>query len=142
MCLSVTQVYERFQVLTAANMKFRVVWDVPPCSNAEVDRRFRRAYCLHHQGALMMEAVRTSETSANFNVTTWRYIPDDSKLHDKCSCKIGNETKVPSSIKTKLNRSSKSACRAVSKVRTYLRRNLCSQPYGSKSLVRSAGSVV
>jgi hypothetical protein len=28
----------------------------------------------------MMEAVRTSETSVNFNVTTWRYIPEDSKL--------------------------------------------------------------
>jgi hypothetical protein len=29
----------------------------------------------------MMEAVRTSETSVNFNVTTRRYIPEDSKLH-------------------------------------------------------------
>jgi hypothetical protein len=28
----------------------------------------------------MMEAVRTSETLVNFNVTTWRYIPEDSKL--------------------------------------------------------------
>jgi hypothetical protein len=28
----------------------------------------------------MMEAVRTSETSAKFNVTTRRYIPEDSKL--------------------------------------------------------------
>jgi hypothetical protein len=28
-----------------------------------------------------MEAVRTSETSVNFNVTTRRYIPEDSKLH-------------------------------------------------------------
>jgi hypothetical protein len=27
--------------------------------------------------ALMMEAIRTSETSVNFNVTTWRYIPED-----------------------------------------------------------------
>jgi hypothetical protein len=30
--------------------------------------------------ALMMEVVRTSETSVNFNVTTRRYIPEDSKL--------------------------------------------------------------
>jgi hypothetical protein len=30
--------------------------------------------------ALMIEAVRTSETSVNFNVTTRRYIPEDSKL--------------------------------------------------------------
>jgi hypothetical protein len=29
----------------------------------------------------MMETVRTSETSVNFNVTTRRYIPEDSKLH-------------------------------------------------------------
>jgi hypothetical protein len=42
---------------------------------------FRGAYCLHHQGALMMEAVRTSETSVNFNWTTQRYIPKDCKLH-------------------------------------------------------------
>jgi hypothetical protein len=31
--------------------------------------------------ALIMEAVRTSETSVNFNVNTRRYIPEDSKLH-------------------------------------------------------------
>jgi hypothetical protein len=28
-----------------------------------------------------MEAVRTSEMSVNFNLTTRRYIPEDSKLH-------------------------------------------------------------
>jgi hypothetical protein len=30
--------------------------------------------------ALMMEAVRTSETSVNINFTTRRYIPEDPKL--------------------------------------------------------------
>jgi hypothetical protein len=40
----------RFQVLTAANMKFRFVfWDVLPCKII-VDRRFRGTCCLHHQG--------------------------------------------------------------------------------------------
>jgi hypothetical protein len=29
----------------------------------------------------MMEAVHTSETSVNTNLTTRRYIPEDSKLH-------------------------------------------------------------
>jgi hypothetical protein len=29
----------------------------------------------------MMEVVRTSETSDNFNVTTQRYTPEESKLH-------------------------------------------------------------
>jgi hypothetical protein len=42
--------YVRFQVLTAASMKFRVFLDVLPCSRVGVDRRFRGAYCLHHQG--------------------------------------------------------------------------------------------
>jgi hypothetical protein len=31
--------------------------------------------------ALLTEAVRTSETSVNFNVTTLRYIPEESKLY-------------------------------------------------------------
>jgi hypothetical protein len=40
----------RFQVLTAASMMFRIVfWDILPCKMI-VDRRFRGAYCLHHQG--------------------------------------------------------------------------------------------
>jgi hypothetical protein len=30
-----------------------------------------------------MKAVRTSETSFNFNVTTRRCIPEDSKLHSR-----------------------------------------------------------
>jgi hypothetical protein len=30
------------------NMKFRVFWDVLPCSRVDADRRFRGAYCLHH----------------------------------------------------------------------------------------------
>jgi hypothetical protein len=33
----------------------------------------------------MMEAVRTSETSVNFNVTTRRYIPVDFKLQSLAS---------------------------------------------------------
>jgi hypothetical protein len=33
---------------------------------------------------MMMEAVRTSELSVNFNVTTRHYIPEDSKLHTHC----------------------------------------------------------
>jgi hypothetical protein len=57
-------------------MKFRVLWDVAPCSHVEFDRRFRDAYC---NIWAMMEAVRTSETSVNFNVTTRRYISEDYK---------------------------------------------------------------
>jgi hypothetical protein len=31
----------------------------------------------------MMEAIRTSETSVNFNLTAQRYIPEDSKVHTR-----------------------------------------------------------
>jgi hypothetical protein len=55
-------VHVRFQVLTATSMKFRVFWDVAPCSHVDVNRRFR--------GSTL--------TSINFNVTTRRYIPEDS----------------------------------------------------------------
>jgi hypothetical protein len=57
-----------FQVLTAVSMNMTAFWDTAPCSLVEVDRRFRGAYSLHYQGdewwviALMMKAVRTSET--------------------------------------------------------------------------------
>jgi hypothetical protein len=63
-------------------VKFRVFWDVAPCGHVEVDRRFRgRTASIIGVINLMMVAVRTSETSVNFNVTTRRYIPEDSKLH-------------------------------------------------------------
>jgi hypothetical protein len=32
------------------NVKFRVVWDVTPCSHIGVDWRFRVTYCLHYRG--------------------------------------------------------------------------------------------
>jgi hypothetical protein len=46
-------------------MKFRVFRDVLLCS----------------QVALMMGAVRTSETLVNINLTARQYIPEDSKLY-------------------------------------------------------------
>jgi hypothetical protein len=62
-------------------MKFRIVfWDVLPCKII-VDRRFRGTYCLHHDSSLMMEAVRTSETSVD-NYFKRQYISEDnSELH-------------------------------------------------------------
>jgi hypothetical protein len=40
----------RFYVLAAANVKITAFWDVAPCSVVEIGRRFKGAYCLHHQG--------------------------------------------------------------------------------------------
>jgi hypothetical protein len=50
-CLPVTgAINVRLWVLMAAGMKFRVFWNIAPCSHVEKDRRFISAYCLHHQG--------------------------------------------------------------------------------------------
>jgi hypothetical protein len=70
------------------DQKFRVFRDVEPCSQVKADRRFRSAYCPHHQGALMMGAVLTSVTSVSFNLTTRRYIPEDSRLHTRRNEKL------------------------------------------------------
>jgi hypothetical protein len=35
---------------------------------------------------LIMVAIHTSETSVNFNMTTWCYIPEDSKLELNKPC--------------------------------------------------------
>jgi hypothetical protein len=43
--------------------------------DVEVGRRFRGAYCLHHQG----------DESVYFNVTTRRYIQEDSDRHTRRS---------------------------------------------------------
>jgi hypothetical protein len=67
----------RFEDLTASSLEMRVFWDIAPYSLARVDRRFRRAYIIR---AMMMEAVRTSETSVYCSETIWRYIPEDSRL--------------------------------------------------------------
>jgi hypothetical protein len=40
----------------------------------------RSASIIKAMFTLIMEAVHTSETLVNFNVTTQRYIPEDSKL--------------------------------------------------------------
>jgi hypothetical protein len=57
-----------------------------PCNLVEADRRFRVAYCLHHQVdefALVKEAVCYSETSVYFNDTTRRYIPESYHLQSR-----------------------------------------------------------
>jgi hypothetical protein len=42
----------------------------------------------------MMEAVSTSETSVYFNVTTRRYIPEESKLHTRRRENLKSHTAV------------------------------------------------
>jgi hypothetical protein len=59
-------------------VKFRVFWDVLPCSQVD-DKRFRRAYCFHHQDG----GSTHLETSVNINLTTRQYISEDSKQHTR-----------------------------------------------------------
>jgi hypothetical protein len=49
-----------------------LVCEISGSHGGEYERRFRDAYCLHHQGEEC--------TSVNTNLTTRRYIPEDSKL--------------------------------------------------------------
>jgi hypothetical protein len=72
--------YMRFQVLTAASMKFRVFRDILPCSQIDVDRRFRGEWL-----DLMMEVAHTTETSVDIDLTTRQYIPEKSELHTRRS---------------------------------------------------------
>jgi hypothetical protein len=37
-------------IYVATNTNMTVFWDVALCSLVEINRRFRDAYCLHHQG--------------------------------------------------------------------------------------------
>jgi hypothetical protein len=51
-------------------------WHIAPFNLVKVDRRFKDAYYLHHQGdlciVLMMGAVSIPEMSVSFNETTQR----------------------------------------------------------------------
>jgi hypothetical protein len=64
-------------------MKFRVFWDVAPCSQVDVTdvSDVHTASINSAFIALMMEAVSTSETSVNIYLTTRQYIAEDSKLY-------------------------------------------------------------
>jgi hypothetical protein len=96
-------------------MKSTIVWDLTPCNPLKVHRRFGGTYRLHLQGwkitrarnhcenmwqaenffdagffpslfsTLKIEAIYSSETSVDFQRTTWRYISEDSTLQDQCT---------------------------------------------------------
>jgi hypothetical protein len=47
-------------------MKTTVFWDVAPCSQVEIDRHLRAAYCLHHQGVMMTFITLTMKAKSSF----------------------------------------------------------------------------
>jgi hypothetical protein len=64
-------------------LKMIVFYDVTACSLGEVYLRFRGDYWLHHQGDLMMEAVRMSETSVGLNEHTRRNIQENISFYTR-----------------------------------------------------------
>jgi hypothetical protein len=54
-------------------MNMTVFWEVVRCSLVDIHRRFREAYCIHHQG----EAVSSSEMPVNIYQAIQRRIAED-----------------------------------------------------------------
>jgi hypothetical protein len=98
MCIENTSRIVWFEVPKALTMRSAVFWNVTPCSRVEVYRRFRWTSCLHLWGrsisqvyvlvvawlaysSILMEVVRSSETSMNLCRTTQCPIPGDGNLH-------------------------------------------------------------
>jgi len=63
----------RFQVLTAASIKMAVFWNIAP-------------------NVLIMEALRTSETSVYFNETARHSVTEDCHLQSKANYKTSKNT--------------------------------------------------
>jgi hypothetical protein len=62
-------------------------------NNTPVEDDSFLGYALNAINALMMEAVRTSETSVCFNKTTRRYIPESCHLHSCRREKVKSHSK-------------------------------------------------
>jgi hypothetical protein len=62
----------RYKVLTTASMKMTFFWDVALCSLVYVDRRFRSAHCLHHQGDRGLSVQNESRAGEPLIVRRWR----------------------------------------------------------------------
>jgi hypothetical protein len=61
-------------------MKISIFWDIMACRQLKVDQRFGGTYRRHLKGRIS-RAICSSETSVDFQRTTWRYVPEDSALH-------------------------------------------------------------
>jgi hypothetical protein len=64
----------KLQVLTG-RVSTTAIWSMAQCSLVEVGRRFRGAYCLHHQGE-ELQAVSTFETPVCCYEATRLHLPE------------------------------------------------------------------
>jgi hypothetical protein len=69
----------KFQIFTAASMKMTAVRDMTSCCLVELYRRFRGTIASIMK--VIMEAVRTSETSVHFYEATRSHIPQNYHLN-------------------------------------------------------------
>jgi hypothetical protein len=88
------------EVLTAAVMKSNIFWDITSCSPLNVNWRFGPASalvsCSAYSSTLNIEEICSSETSADIQQTTRRYMPEDSTLN---FAEIRTENLMNSSLK-------------------------------------------
>jgi hypothetical protein len=69
-------------------MKSTIFWDTMPCGPLKVKQHFRWTYRLHLARLIFypedIGAICSSETSPDFQHSTWHYIPKDCTLQLKC----------------------------------------------------------
>jgi hypothetical protein len=63
-------------------MKITIFWDTRLCNLLKEYQSFGGTYRFNPQLALTMKVICSSETSVGFQQTTWRYVPEDSTLHN------------------------------------------------------------
>jgi hypothetical protein len=56
--------FGRFQVLTAMIVKMAIFFNVAPCSLQDIDRRFKRTYCLHQSDDYAVKQHRRIQPSS------------------------------------------------------------------------------
>jgi hypothetical protein len=93
----------------AIKTKGSIFWDVKPCNPLKVNRRFggnmacpssrsknkRNKKPVWKQVAtLKVETACSSETSVDFQRTTWRYIPEDRTIHNNWCENLKNVIKM------------------------------------------------
>jgi hypothetical protein len=49
-----------------AYLRVAFFWDVAPCSVVEIDRRFRDAYCLHHEVDRQTHGATSQKTVSSY----------------------------------------------------------------------------
>jgi hypothetical protein len=82
-----------FVVLTAVITRRFIFWNITPCSSLKISLGllatcFMLVSFSAYSSTLKMEATCSSETPADFQLTTWHYISEDRTLQDTPSSPV------------------------------------------------------